>query len=219
MDWNGMAAAAREGFRQAANSWISKAQIQGGQINGPSLQIPPGSLKSLTSMEAELLQALTMAKVSPAVANALASTLAGAWNAWAAGFQMHAPGAYPTFAAVPGPVAPPTPSTPIALRQGFSSGEPMLQAALLSPKLSAALRPFAREIGGAAEPAIRALAEWVESSFKEWKNTVMLVGILGRGPVPTFAPPYVPVGPVVMGDSISGGGPIFAGPRFGKIVR
>ena len=40
---------------------------------------------------------------------------------------------------------------------------------------------------------------------------------MGRGPVPTFAPPYVPVGPVISGDNLSMGS-VFAGPRFGKIV-
>jgi hypothetical protein len=61
------------------------------------------------------------------------------------------------------------------------------------------------------------LANWVEDSFNEWKNLVTLVGLTGRGPVPTFAPPYVPVGPVISGDNISVGF-LFAGPRFGKVV-
>ena len=61
------------------------------------------------------------------------------------------------------------------------------------------------------------LATWVEGSFSDWKNGVRLVGLMGRGPVPTFAPPYVPVGPVISGDNTSAGS-LFAGPRFGKIV-
>jgi len=31
----------------------------------------------------------------------------------------------------------------------------------------------------------------------------MVKGVLGSGPVPTFAPPYVPVGPVLGGTAIS----------------
>jgi hypothetical protein len=64
---------------------------------------------------------------------------------------------------------------------------------------------------------MKGLANWIESSFQEWKGLVTLVGLTGTGPVPTFAPPYVPVGPVVMGDTRSAG-PVFAGPRFGKVV-
>jgi hypothetical protein len=33
---------------------------------------------------------------------------------------------------------------------------------------------------------------------------------MGSGPVPTYAPPYVPVGPVVMGDNIATPGHLMA---------
>ena len=36
------------------------------------------------------------------------------------------------------------------------------------------------------------------------QQQVMLV--LGKGPIPTFAPPFVPVGPVVSGDNIAAPG-------------
>ena len=32
-----------------------------------------------------------------------------------------------------------------------------------------------------------------------WQASTMVTNVLGTGPVPTFAPPYVPVGPVVGG--------------------
>jgi hypothetical protein len=28
------------------------------------------------------------------------------------------------------------------------------------------------------------------------------MAVLGKGPIPSFAPPFVPVGPVVMGDNV-----------------
>jgi hypothetical protein len=31
----------------------------------------------------------------------------------------------------------------------------------------------------------------------------MVTLLMGKGPVPSFAPPFVPVGPVVAGDNIS----------------
>ena len=61
------------------------------------------------------------------------------------------------------------------------------------------------------------LANWVEGSFSDWKNQTKLVGITGTGNVPTYAPPYVPVGHVTSGVNVSVGSP-FAGARFGKIV-
>jgi hypothetical protein len=70
---------------------------------------------------------------------------------------------------------------------------------------------------GTLDQPINSLATWVEGSFNEWKSLATLIGLMGRGPVPTFAPPYVPVGPVIAGDNLSMGS-VFAGPRFGKIV-
>jgi len=43
------------------------------------------------------------------------------------------------------------------------------------------------------------VADAFEKSYNVWKGTTMVTNILGTGPVPTFAPPYVPVGPVVGG--------------------
>jgi hypothetical protein len=64
---------------------------------------------------------------------------------------------------------------------------------------------------------MKSLANWVDASFSEWKAGVKMVGLLGQGPVPTFAPPYVPIGPVVAGENTSAA-TLFAGPRFGKII-
>jgi hypothetical protein len=165
-----------------------------------------------------MLQKLTAGKVPQEIARPLATELAAAWNAWAAGFQIQIPGAYPTFAAFPGPIAPPTPAMPVGLAQGTSPGEGSLKAAVLTAKLAPLLRRHSKSIReGSPDGAVKDLTGWIESSFQEWKNVVKLVGVMGSGRVATFAPPYVPVGPVVAGDN-SSTGPIFAGPRFGKVV-
>ena len=38
--------------------------------------------------------------------------------------------------------------------------------------------------------------------FKIWQVSTMVTQVTGTGPVPTFAPPYVPGGPVVGGTAI-----------------
>jgi hypothetical protein len=43
------------------------------------------------------------------------------------------------------------------------------------------------------------VADAFEKSYNLWKASTMVTNVLGTGPVPTFAPPYVPVGPVVGG--------------------
>jgi hypothetical protein len=218
LDWTSIAWAAREAFRDAVNDWIGKARIRGGQVRGPTAILTPGSLISDGNIETTMLQKLIAGRVPPDVARTLARELATAWNAWAAGFQALVPGAYPSFAAFPGPVAPPTPAAPIALAQGSSPGEVSLKASVLAGRLSAALRPYANKVqGGSLDHATKGLADWIDSSFQEWKGLSKLVGVMGKGSAPTFAPPYVPVGAVLIGDNASAG-PVFAGPRFGKVA-
>ncbi|MGE0116918.1 MAG: hypothetical protein AB7S71_15515 [Dongiaceae bacterium] len=218
MDWNSLAKLTREAFRDAVNDWIGKARIRGGQVKGPDAMLTPGALVSDGNIESIMLERLNAARVPAEIARILARELAAAWNAWAAGFQAHLPSAYPSFAAFPGPMAPPTPAPPIALARGSSVGETSLRASVLAGKLGPALRLHTTKVrGGSPDQAIRSLAEWVDISFQEWKGLTKLVGVMGKGSVPTFAPPYVPVGPVVMGDNTSAG-PVFAGPRFGKVV-
>ena len=42
-----------------------------------------------------------------------------------------------------------------------------------------------------------ALATGINTMFVAWKASTMVTNVLGSGPIPTFAPPAVPVGPVV----------------------
>ena len=220
MDWNLAAKLAQEAFRAAVNEWIGKARIQGGQVNGPAATLTPGSLVSDVNLEREIAQKLGASSLPPEVSQVLARELAAAWNQWAAGFQLKLPKAYPSFAAVPGPAAPPTPAAAgaIPLSQGNSTGESSLAAAILANRLASALRGSAIRFGAASvDQAVKSLAIWIDSSFTQWKGAVKLVGIMGKGPAPTFAPPYVPVAPVIKGENFSSG-PVFAGPRFGIVA-
>ena len=218
MDWVAITKAVREVFARGVNDWIVGARIQGGSVHGPNAVLTPGSLTSATSLEPLLLQGLVGAKVPGALAQLLAKELGGAWNAWAAGFQLSLPGAYPTLAAVPGPMAPPTPAArSFPMAQSTSAGEHRLLAATLATRLQPAVRGLAGRESAPAEKAVLELAKWVEASFREWKMSAQLAGVMGKGPIPTFAPPYVPVGPVVMGDNLSRPG-LIAGPRFGKLT-
>ena len=41
-----------------------------------------------------------------------------------------------------------------------------------------------------------AIATVLSTAFSIWLPSQMIIGVLGKGPIPTFAPPVVPVGPV-----------------------
>jgi hypothetical protein len=244
VNWDRIVKAARESFREGVNEWISRATIQGGRVSGPDGEIPPGAFVSTVQFEPKIVQALTAAGAPPPVAAGLAGELWSAWKAWSDGFGVNLPGAFPKLAAVPGPVAPPSRGTPFALSKGYSAGESRLSSTVLAQNLLRALGPNVKTGMGSAgnaeartlnwaytlrrpatssadmHQALQALADWVDSSFQEWKKLAQVVGVMGKGPIPSYAPPYVPVGPVVVGDIQGGGafGALIAGPRFGKIV-
>lgn len=223
MDWGAISKATRAAFAKAIDDWIVASRVQGGSVQGPNAELTPGSLGSAVDLERRMLQVLQGERVPAAVARALAQELGGAWRAWADGFRLSLPGAYPRLGAVPGPAAAPTPSARSAypIARGTSTGEHRLKAATLSRRLHSALRLHGGRDAAGRERAIQELASWVEASFREWKRTAQVVGLMGRGPVPSYAPPYVPVGPVVMGDNVGTPGhtAAIAGPRFGKLGR
>jgi hypothetical protein len=45
------------------------------------------------------------------------------------------------------------------------------------------------------------IAQAVGAVFKIWLPSTMVTNVLGMGPIPTFVPPFVPVGPVLGGTA------------------
>ncbi len=126
---------------------------------------------------------------------AIANVLSMSWLSYTATIKLPGLPLFPAFAAFPGPMAPPMPSVPTSL------------AALIQVPVSvslAAMKP--QMIGMFADPMAPYHKELFESvidgfdkCFQIWSKATMVTNIMGMGPIPTFAPPFVPVGPVVMG--------------------
>jgi hypothetical protein len=166
--------------------WQTLAMFTNVIVQGPmaimgQIQAPPLSpfvlafTGSATGPEAEAAQAV-------------AGALDDGMRQWQA--QPKFPGLplYPSFAAMPVPHTAPTPNIPVPVAALVGGAVP--------PPMSAA--------GRAADPGAAAIAEAVlgaitGGAFQMWASTTMVVNLLGHGPVPTYAPPYVPVGPVVGG--------------------
>jgi hypothetical protein len=218
VDWHAIAKQSVEAFRISVNEWIGQARVQGGKVSGSAAVLPAGSLNSDVDIEKRMIAILAASRVPAEVSAPVAAVLAGAWHDWAASFQMQIPGAYPTLAAVPARSAPPTKaSVSPVLSQGTSAGEASLSAPVLAKRLTAAVRMHPLGVSQASpEQAMQDLAAWVDASFTRWKSAVRLTSLVGTGPVPTYAPPYVPVGPVTQGVTTSAG-PLFAGARFGIV--
>jgi hypothetical protein len=125
---------------------------------------------------------------------AIAAGIGFCWDNWQRTVTVPGMPWYPAFASFPGPMAPPMPNIPvplIALRQNpLLLNYAQVKALMLS-----------RYSGDKEWPGelFEAVAAGMERAFQTWAPTQMVRNVLGTGPVPTFAPPYVPVGPVVNG--------------------
>jgi hypothetical protein len=53
-----------------------------------------------------------------------------------------------------------------------------------------------------AQDLFTALAQAFNTVFQMFKISTIVFPVLGMGPIPTFAPPFVPVGPVLGGTSL-----------------
>jgi hypothetical protein len=122
---------------------------------------------------------------------------------------------YPSFAAFPAPQAPPMPNVPTPLIACPSGGLARLGHASLKQEMIAAL-PAA--LKAPLEGCVGQLAQSLAQFFTMWLPMQMVTQVLGQGPIPSFAPPYVPVGPVLNGSIISAPGHLMAGSQPPMIV-
>jgi hypothetical protein len=196
--WTAWSKAAKDAARLAAKDWLKRSVVLNVVINGPTGMLKPGGLRSTSDFRSTMVSRMSQSGVPMNVAAAFSESLAQAWNAWFEGYQVQL--SYPTFAAVPGPSAPTTPCIPQPLRAGASLNAHRLTFVLLETEIKMKLGKAAMD--STASKAVNEFAMWFSERFSAWQSVATLVNVLGRGPVPTFAPPYVPVGPVVGGDSL-----------------
>lgn len=189
--------AAHDNWRQRAflrGVQISGITAMGGSVSGPSLAEvlgPGGPSQGLWN---------NAAAYTAAISNGLAS----AWKEWEQTVRVPGLNWYPTFAAVPGPQAPPIPNIPTPMSQLTWS-----PVALSADHMTMLISRSLAKPGPYSEQLFASVADGFSKSVAGWLPTQMVVGVLGKGPVPSFAPPYVPVGSV-MGGNIVEVGPHFA---------
>ncbi len=178
----------------AIGQWLSAATVVGVNIVGPVGILHPGCVVGPPLIPLILSSAPKATpmelKFSMAVANAL-GTMWLPWHIGLAGVIM-----YPAFAAVPAPVAPPMPNVPVPLVACASPGEAGLSPSTLKALMDANLAdPTALH----ASDLFDAISKAFNTVFLMFKGTTLVKNVIGTGPVPTFAPPVVPVGPVLGG--------------------
>lgn len=126
-------------------------------------------------------------------ATVIATVVGNTWLQYTASLTVPGLPWYPPFLAFPGPAAPPTPNVPCpvaALTQ--VPPDPSLMKLQMVSQLGDSQAPFHREL-------FEAICHAFDTSFKTWQVATKVTNVLGTGPVPSFAPPASPAGPVVGG--------------------
>jgi len=179
-------------YRQSASFVdivIKGPQAFGGRLQGPDLDRLILGAPSVASWTGPTV----------AVRNAVAKGLHQQWSIVAASVKVPGLAWYPSFAAFPGPMAPPTPNVPTPFAQLTHDA-----AATAPANLKAAMRSLLQSKFDYADEFFESLATGFDATLKIWKGTQMVKGVLGTGPVPNFAPPYIPVGSVAGGKILAG---------------
>jgi hypothetical protein len=186
----------------AFKQWRAMAHLQGIVIQGAAATGTPGCLKGPPLGPLILGSLGTLKGADLAVAQAAAKGIATNFLAWQDGVTVPGLPWYPAFAMVPAPVAPPTPNVPTSLPALQTGG---LNGLVSAPSLHAAMDQAApANVRAAAGNAFRDIAVLVAPFFQISIASVTVHNVLGHGPVPTFMPPTVPVGPVVGGTTLPG---------------
>jgi hypothetical protein len=120
---------------------------------------------------------------------------------------------YPAFAAFPSAMAPPMPNVPtplIACPSAMMSNiiTPSTMKQNMIDAFDGGLKD--KDKDKHHEAAFEAIATVLSLAFLMWLPMQQVMLVLGKGPIPTYAPPFVPVGPVVGGDNIAAPGHLMA---------
>jgi hypothetical protein len=125
----------------------------------------------------------------------IANVIGTAWLTFTATVKLAGLPWYPAFTLMASPIAPPTPNLPCPfatlIQVPVSISAPVLKGQMIM-QLADPQAPFSGEL-------FESISDAFEKTYNIWKASTMVTNVLGTGPVPTFAPPIVPAGPVVGG--------------------
>jgi hypothetical protein len=185
----------------AWSQWQSAATLLGVIINavtatGGQVVGPPWAPLILASAPMSTPQE---AKYS----NAIAQAVSNGWTMYQSTILVPGLPWYPAFAAVPSPVAPPMPNVPTPVVTLTQVTVPVSKNALKAQMMANLADPQALH----HKELFDCIAGAFEQCLVMWQASTMVTNVLGTGPVPTFAPPFVPVGPVLagVGNMLPGG--------------
>lgn len=194
---------------EAHDQWRMAAGFTGLQIAAVVAIGAPGCLvgPDLEPLIKSASPVVNMSGQEAAYRDAVAAGLGTCFKAWQNGVTVPGLPWYPAFATVPSPVAPPTPNLPMPLITCISAGLPHICIpGIMQNIMKLKLDPEVRKKD--EDEKFMALFGAIEATlivgFALWLATQQVTNVMGTGPVPTFAPPVAPVGPVVGGTNLPG---------------
>lgn len=185
----------------AWSMWQSTATMTGVMITGPVASV--GQIVGMPMLPNIMMSAPKASPMELKYSTAIANTISTGWMTFTATVKVPGLPFYPAFSAFPGPLAPPMPNTPVpfaALTQVPVSISTNVLKGQMIGALADPMAPFHKEL-------FESISHAFEMSYNTWKAATMVTNVMGTGPIPTFAPPVVPVGPVVggVGNMLPGG--------------
>ncbi len=178
---------------QALDVWRKGAYLDGVRIHAAIAT--GGRLRSAVAIESQILQRAPAGWDS--YNRAIAAGVHNCFTAFADTVSVPGLPWYPGFAAFPGPMAPPMANIPSPLMTIAAVASCHLKEGALCDAMFNKM-PSPKPLCG--KELARALASGLEKAAFAWLSAQRVTPVMGKGPVPSFAPPFVPVGPVVGGD-------------------
>jgi len=184
----------------AVEMWKMQAHFQNILINAQCALGNPGCLAG-PSLKSLIKQAPMASSIPTNIRDGLATGMAASFREWQDAVTVPGLPWYPPFVAFPGPYAPPMPNVPTPIIACLSNKmSSIVDPSRLKSSLSAGLGSAGST--DEAKAAVDCLAATLSVGFLTWLCSAQVMLVMGHGPVPTYAPPYVPVGQVLGGSVI-----------------
>lgn len=199
LPWSAFATAAYEGAVADMKHWMAGARIVSGcVVNAPSASAPPGSFTSANGFKGELRAKLLAAGAPTSVADAWDAAFRAAFLTYTSSVTIPGLPLYPGLVVVNASKGGPVTATPTPLAAFVGVGAISMQAGALGPAVAAAVSPISTD-DPARATAISTFAVLTGGRFNLMLTKAIVLNLMGSGPVPGYAPPGAPAGPVTGG--------------------
>ncbi len=194
----------REAVYEATNLWCLQAYFRDVRIYAANATGGAGCLRGpdfddILSTTAAFASATGRAED---IADAVAEGIGSCFETWRRNVTVPGLPWYPPFAAFPGPSAPPMPNvpTPLASCISMESGRIGSTGYMKNACYNALPNELKR---GETNLMFTLLESELALHFSSWMASQAVMNVMGYGPVPSFKPPFSPIG-AVWGGSIIG---------------